>query len=274
MSQPVDPARDGPSDARSGADRIDGLVRDKAVLLTGGASGIGRAAARVLVREGARLLLSDVDEEGGEALASELRESGGEAHFQRCDVARESEVRALVEACVARLGGLDAALNNAGVSGRAALLHETPPAEFERVLAVNLHGVFLCMQQEIRQMQRQGGGAIVNTASGSGLVATPGMAPYCASKHAILGLTKTAAVENAAAGIRINAVLPGSTDTPMLRASMAGNPAVEKMILRSQPGGRLGRPEEIAEAMVWLCSDRASFVSGESMLVDGASVAR
>jgi len=130
------------------------------------------------------------------------------------------------------------------------------------------------MKHEIPRMQAQGGGAIVNMASGAGLIATPGMSPYCASKHAILGLTKTAAVENASSGVRVNAVCPGSTDTPMLQASMSLSKDVEKMILASQPGGRLGRPEEIAEAAVWLCSDRASFVSGESMLVDGAAVAR
>jgi NAD(P)-dependent dehydrogenase (short-subunit alcohol dehydrogenase family) len=139
---------------------------------------------------------------------------------------------------------------------------------------VNLSGVFLCMKHELVVMQAQGGGAIVNTASGAGVIATPGMAAYCASKHAILGITKTAAVENAKAGVRVNAVCPGATDTNMLRGSMELSADLEKMILASAPGGRLGKPEEIAEAALWLCSDRASFVSGESMLVDGASVAR
>jgi NAD(P)-dependent dehydrogenase (short-subunit alcohol dehydrogenase family) len=139
---------------------------------------------------------------------------------------------------------------------------------------VNLTGVFLCMKHEIAAMARGGGGAIVNISSGAGLIAVPGLGPYCATKHAVLGLTKTAAVENARTGVRVNAICPGSVDTPMLRASLEKLPGMEKMILASQPGGRFGRPEEIAEAAVWLCSDRASFVSGESMLVDAASVAR
>jgi NAD(P)-dependent dehydrogenase (short-subunit alcohol dehydrogenase family) len=153
-------------------------------------------------------------------------------------------------------------------------LHEIELSDWTRTLAVNLTGVFLCMKHEIPVMQACGGGAIVNTASGAGLIATPGLSAYCASKHAILGITKTAAVENARSGVRVNAICPGSTDTPMLRSAMQTSPEVEKLILASQPGGRLGRAEEVAEAAVWLCSDRASFVSGASMLVDGAAVAR
>jgi NAD(P)-dependent dehydrogenase (short-subunit alcohol dehydrogenase family) len=144
--------------------------------------------------------------------------------------------------------------------------------EFERVIGLNLVGVFLCMKHELPAMRD--GGAIVNMASGASLVPTPGLAPYCASKHGVLGLTKTAALENARTGIRVNAICPGSTDTPMLQAAMAMDPKVKKMILSGQPGGRLGRAEEIAEAAVWLCSDRASFVTGHSMLVDGGAVAR
>jgi NAD(P)-dependent dehydrogenase (short-subunit alcohol dehydrogenase family) len=146
--------------------------------------------------------------------------------------------------------------------------------DWSRTLSINLTGVFLCMKYEIPVMQSQGGGAIVNVASGSGVIATPGLAHYCASKHDVLEITKTAAVENARTGIRINAICPGSTDTPALRAAMRQSPQIEKMIMASLPGGRLGQPEEVAEAAVWLCSDRASFVSGESMLIDGGTVAR
>ena len=190
------------------------------------------------------------------------------------DVSDEAQVRAIVAHCVEHHGRLDCAINNAGVAGPMGPLHEIDAAAWTRTLAVNLTGVFLCMKYELPQMHAQGGGAIVNTSSGAGLIGTPGMSPYCASKHAILGITKTAAIENARTGVRVNAVCPGSTDTPMLAASMAVSPDIEKMILASQPGGRLGRPGEIAEAAVWLCSDRASFVSGESMLVDGGAVAR
>jgi NAD(P)-dependent dehydrogenase (short-subunit alcohol dehydrogenase family) len=190
------------------------------------------------------------------------------------DVSDEGQVAAFVGGCVERYGRLDCAVNNAGIAGPTRPLHETDLEAWRQTLDVNLTGVFLCMKHELPVMQAQRGGAIVNTSSGAGLIATPGMSAYCASKHAILGITKTAAVENAATGVRVNAICPGSTDTPMLRETMALSPSVEKMILASQPGGRLGLPEEIAEAAIWLCSDRASFVSGSSMLVDGAAIAR
>jgi len=253
---------------------MSGLVAGKIALVTGAGSGIGRAAALAFAREGASVLVSDVDDEGGQACAREITQKGGRARFVRADVSRPADVAALVESCVESFGRIDCAMNNAGTTGAAGPLHELALEDWDRTLAINLTGVFLCMKHEIPQMQQQGGGSIVNTSSGAGLIATPGLAAYCASKHAILGLTKTAAVENARTGVRVNAICPGATDTPMLQASMAGSPEVEKMVLASQPGGRLGLPEEIAEAAVWLSSDRASFVSGESMLVDGASVAR
>ena len=173
-----------------------------------------------------------------------------------------------------RRSGLECAHNNAGTSGGIGLIQDIEFEAWQRTIAINLTGVFLCMKYEIPALIERGGGAIVNTASGSGIIATPGLSPYCASKHGVLGLTKTAAVENARSGIRVNAVLPGSTDTPMLQKAMEADPSARQMILASQPGGRFGRPEEVAEAAVWLCSDRASFVSGDSMLVDGSTVAR
>jgi NAD(P)-dependent dehydrogenase (short-subunit alcohol dehydrogenase family) len=251
-----------------------GLVQGKAALVTGGASGIGRATALLLAREGARVLVGDVDEAGGRATAAAIAAEGGEARFTHLDVTSEPEVAAAVAGALSAFGRLDCAVNSAGITGAPGALHELDLAGFSRTLAVNLVGVFLCMKHEIATMARQGAGAIVNVSSGAGLIAVPGLGAYCASKHGVLGLTKTAAVETARTGVRVNAVCPGSTDTPMLRASIARIPGMEKMVLASQPGGRFGRAEEIAEAAVWLCSDRASFVSGESMLVDAAAVAR
>lgn len=251
-----------------------GLVEGKVALVTGGGSGIGRASALVFAREGARVVVSDIDANGGEATCAQLRDAGGQACFVEADISSEPEVVNLVAQCLSAYGALDCAHNNAGITGGIGPLHEIDLDSFERTLRVNLTGVFLCMKHEIPVMAAAGQGAIVNSASGSGLIATPGLSPYCASKHGILGLTKTAAVENGSTGIRVNAVLPGSTRTPMLEASLAMGPEIEKMIRANQPGGRFGRPEEIAEAVVWLCSDRASFVSGESMLVDGGAIAR
>lgn len=249
-------------------------MQGKVGLITGAATGIGRAAALLFAAEGARVVVGDVDEKEARNTVASIGDAGGDAVFFRVDVSDESQVRSLVEHAVERFGRLDYAVNNAGVAGPTAALHQVDLADWSRTLAINLGGVFLCMKHEIVQMQRQGSGAIVNTASGAGIVATPGMAPYCASKHGILGLTKTAAVENAALGIRVNAICPGATDTPMMQATMAIDPSVKKMILKSMPGGRMGDPAEIAEAALWLCSDRASFVSGEAMLVDGGTVAR
>lgn len=251
-----------------------GLIDGKVALVTGASSGIGRASAMAFAREGARVLASDIDTTGGEETCEKIRADGGEARFVRADVTSEADVERLVASCLEAFGSLDCAHNNAGIAGGMGPLHQIDLDAFEETLRVNLTGVFLCMKHEIPVMTAAGGGAIVNTASGSGLIATPGLAPYCASKHGILGLTKTAAVENAATGVRVNAVLPGSTRTPMLEASLALGPEIEKMIRANQPGGRFGRPEEIAEAVVWLCSERASFVSGESMLVDGGALAR
>ncbi len=249
------------------------LVEGKVALVTGAATGIGRASALLFAREGARVVVSDVNAEAARETVEKISKDGGQAHFVQTDVSDEPAVEALVNECVEVYGRLDCAHNNAGIQGTTGPLHEIDLDGWNRTLAINLTGVFLCMKHEIRVMLDQGSGAIVNTSSGGGVIAVPNLSPYCASTHAILGLTKTAAVENARTGIRINAVCPGSTDTPMLQGAMA-SPEIKKLILASQPGGRLGTPEEIAEATVWLCSERASFVSGESMLVDGAAIAR
>jgi NAD(P)-dependent dehydrogenase (short-subunit alcohol dehydrogenase family) len=251
-----------------------GLVDGKVALVTGAGSGIGRATALLFAREGARVLVADFDAETAGATADSIREMGGDAEPCPVDVAVEAQVADMVARCVDRFGGLDCAFNNAGISGPAGALHQIDFDDWSRTLAINLGGVFLCMKHELRVMLARGAGAIVNMSSGSGMIATPGLSPYCASKHGVLGLTRTAAVENAKAGVRINAVCPGSIDTPMLRSAMNVDPIVEKMIRASMPIGRLGEPEEIAQAVVWLCSERASLVSGHSMLVDGAAVAR
>jgi NAD(P)-dependent dehydrogenase (short-subunit alcohol dehydrogenase family) len=250
------------------------MLHGKVALITGAASGIGRAAALAFAREGARLVLADREREAGERAALAAREAGAEACFCHADVSQEADVEAMVRLAVESGGRLDCAVNNAGISGPSGPLHRLDLEHWNRTLAVNLTGVFLCLKHEIPVMQRQGAGAIVNTASGAGLVAAPGLAAYCASKHGILGVTKTAAVETAGSGVRINAVCPGSIDTPMLRAAMADSPQLEQLVLASQPGGRLGRPEEIAEALLWLCSDRACFVTGAALAVDGGALAR
>jgi NAD(P)-dependent dehydrogenase (short-subunit alcohol dehydrogenase family) len=251
-----------------------GLVEGKVVLVTGAASGIGRASALAFGREGAKVVVSDVDEAGGKATVDALTQAGSEARFLRSDVTDEMQVEALVRGTIEAFGRLDGAHNNAGITGAVGAVHEIDFDGWQRTLTTNLASMFLCMKHEIRAMLKQGGGAIVNTASGAGVVATPGLSPYCASKHGLLGLTKTAALENARTGIRINAILPGSIDTPMLQRFMGKDPRIERLIRAGQPGGRLGRSEEIAEAAVWLCSDRASFVSGSSLIVDGAAVNR
>jgi len=250
------------------------LVEDKVVLVTGAASGIGRAAARALAREGAHVMLSDRDAAEGKRTAAEIRSEGGEAFFREADVTDEAQVEALVQESLRSFGRLDAALNNAGITGALGPVQEVSLEDWRRTLETNLTGIFLCMKHELRVMQKAGRGSIVNTSSGAGVLATPGLSAYASSKDGVLGLTKTAALENARTGVRVNAILPGSIDTPMLRSAMALDPSVEQMIRASQPGGRLGTAEEVAEAVVWLCSDRSGFVSGASLAVDGAAVCR
>jgi NAD(P)-dependent dehydrogenase (short-subunit alcohol dehydrogenase family) len=245
----------------------------KAVLVTGGASGIGRAAATIFGARGANVMVADLDTRGGDVAAS-IRAAGGQAHFRRTDVTVEDEVAALVAEAVSALGRLDCAFNNAGLTGAFAQFHEVTLADWNRILTADLTSVFLCMKHELAHMVKSGGGAIVNTASGAGFAPAPGQPHYTAAKHGVLGLTKLAAKEYAQAGIRVNAICPGVTDTAMMRGFIGDNKEIEQMMLATLPFGRMGRPEEIAEAAVWLCSDAASFVSGDSMLVDGASVCR
>jgi len=251
-----------------------GLVVGKVVLVTGAASGIGRASAALFAREGAKVMLSDRDEAAGKLVAADIRAKGGDTLFRAADVTDEAAVEALVAATLSAWGRLDAAHNNAGIMGAVSPLPDLSLEDWRSVIDVNLTSMFLCMKHELRVMQKAGRGAIVNTSSAAGVVGTPALAAYTASKHGLLGLTKVAAVENAATGVRVNAILPGAVDTPLLRALMDASEGAERAVREGQPGGRLGTPEEIAEAAVWLCSDRARFVSGASLAVDAAAICR
>jgi NAD(P)-dependent dehydrogenase (short-subunit alcohol dehydrogenase family) len=256
-----------------------GRVEGKVALVTGGASGIGRATALALAREGAKLIIADMQEDGGHQTVHMITEQGGEAMFVKTDVTQAHAVEALISTAVETYGRLDCAHNNAGISGlgiagtQRALTADYPEERWHQVIAINLTGVWLCMKYELAQMLTQGGGAIVNTASDAGLVGLPYASAYVASKHGVVGLTKTAALEYAQQGIRVNCVCPGYIATPM---TAPGRQDPERMarIIASEPIGRMGQPEEVAEAVVWLCSDAASFVTGHTMTVDGGYVAQ
>jgi NAD(P)-dependent dehydrogenase (short-subunit alcohol dehydrogenase family) len=253
---------------------MQGRLQGKAALVTGGASGIGRAAALAFAREGAKVVVSDVVVAGGEETVTLIKAAGGEALFVKADVAKPAEVEAVIASVVAAYGRLDCAVNNAGIEGVMASTVDCTEENWDRIIAVNLKGVWLCMKAEIAQMLKQGGGVIVNIASVAGLVGFSGLPAYVASKHGVVGLTKTAALEYAKSGIRINAVCPGVIQTPMLERLFQSNPQAGEASAALEPVGRLGQPGEIAEAAVWLCSDAASFVTGLPMAVDGGFIAQ
>lgn len=249
-------------------------LENKVALVTGGGSGIGRAAALALAREGARLVIADIDPAGGRESAQMVQAQGGQAIFVETDVCQAQATVALIERSVAEYGRLDCAFNNAGIEGAMARTADVTEDDFDRLIAVNLKGVWLCMKYEIQQMLQQGGGAIVNTASAAGLVGTHSMPVYGASKHGVVGLTKSAAIEYASKGIRINAVCPSVINTPMAERTFAKFPQFEQGIKNMNPSRRLGEAAEVAEAVVWLCSEKASFVTGAALSVDGGFTAQ
>lgn len=250
-----------------------GLVDGKVALVTGAASGIGRAAALAFAREGAKVVVSDVSDHGQETVRM-IQDRGGTASFVPCNVADPDDVARLIQSAVDAYGSLDCAFNNAGIGGTSASTADYALEDWNRVLSINLTGVFLCMQAELKVMQRQGRGAIVNNASILGLVGFRNAPAYVAAKHGILGLTKTAALEVAPAGIRVTAVCPGFIHTPMVDTAFQSDPQAAQAIANMHAMGRMGQAEEIADPVVFLCSDAASFVTGQPMVIDGGYVSQ
>jgi len=248
-------------------------LEGKVGLVTGGTSGIGRETAVLFAKAGAKVVVAGRRELEGRETIELVRAVGGDGLFVKADVSKAFEVDALVQKTVERFGRLDVAFNNAGIEGVWVSIIRQSEEDWDRTIDINLKGAWLCLKYEIRQMLKQGGGgAIVNMASVTGLVGSAGATAYTASKHGVIGLTKAAALENARSGIRINAVCPGAIETPMADR-IFGAPQVHKYVLSCHPIGRFGRPAEIAEAVVWMCSDRASFMTGQSLVLDGGFMA-
>lgn len=245
----------------------------KICLVTGAAGGIGLAAAQALGGVGARLMLSDVDDARLAKVVADFRALGLDARSRACNVTDAASVEALVADAVTAFGRIDCAVNNAGVETQNAKLAEHDDAEFDRAIAVNLKGAYLCMKHELRQMLAQGGGTIVNVASVAGLGGAPTLAGYSASKHGVMGLTRSAAIEYAKRGIRVNAVCPSYTNTDMVQRMLVGKPALREALVNASPMKRLGEPEEIGLAIAWLCSDESSFVNGQGLALDGGLTA-
>jgi len=239
---------------------------DKIAFITGAASGIGRATALAFAAEGAHVAILDRSADGLKAVEEYVKDSGGEVLAITCDVSLPDQVEAAVKKTVERFGRLDIAFNNAGVENKAAPVHEIDIAEWDRIMGINLRGAFTCMKYELAQMVKQGSGVVVNTSSGAGIRGVAGGAAYAASKHAIIGLTRSAALDYAKQNIRVNAVLPGNIETPMMDRFTGGD--IQKAI-DLEPVGRLGKPEEIAEAVLWMASDLGGFVTGAATVIDG-----
>jgi len=248
--------------------------KEQVALITGAGSGIGRAAALAFADEGARVIVSDVQIENGEQTVQEIRARKGEAIFVKADVWKKDDVANLIKQTIERYGRLDFAFNNAGIEGAMATTADCTEENWDRTLAINLKGIWLCMKYELPRMLDRGGGAIVNCSSVAGLVGFPQLPAYVASKHGIVGLTRTAALEYAKQGIRINAVCPGVIHTAMIDRISQQHPETQAQFIAGEPVGRMGTPEEIAASVIWLCSDRASFVTGQALAVDGGWVAQ
>lgn len=249
-------------------------LEGRVALVTGAAMGMGLAAAQAFAQAGAHVVMADVNAAAVEAAAEQIAAAGGDALAIVCDVADEAQVADLVARTVTVYGRLDAAFNNAGIQSPAVELADVDIAEYDRIMAINLRGVWHCMQHQLRQMREQKSGAIVNNSSLGGLVGVPGRAAYHATKHGVIGLTKSAALEYAARGIRINAVCPGIIETPMVMGMLEGEAEVMKEMMRDVPIGRLGRADEVASAVLWLCSPASTFVIGQAIAVDGGYTSR
>ena len=249
-----------------------GALEGKVAVVTGAAMGIGRESARIFAREGAAVVVADIDEPGGRETVALVAAEGGQAAFVRADVSVPEDVQAMIDFTVERFGGLDCAHNNAGIAAPMAPLAEYPDDGWARTIDVMLTGVYLCMKAEIPRMLERGGGAIVNTASGVGLVAYRHQAAYTASKHGVIGLTKVAALDYGSQGVRVNAVCPGTARTPMVDTAVRLQPSIDAHLKALHPIGRIGEASEIAEAAVWLCTPAASFVLGVALPVDGGYV--
>ena len=245
----------------------------KSVLITGAGSGIGRATAIAFAAEGANVIACDVDDAGGEATVATIRKQGAEAEFVHADVSRAADCAAMVDRAVKRFGRLDVAFNNAGINVAVAPIADIDAATWQRIVGINLTGVFLSMKAEIPAMKRTGGGSIINTASVGGLIGTAGVTAYCATKHGVVGLTKSAALDYVKDGIRINAICPGGTRTAMLEEWFK-NPEVERAAVAGTPIGRMADPAEIARSVLFLASDESSFMVGHALVVDGGLTAQ
>jgi NAD(P)-dependent dehydrogenase (short-subunit alcohol dehydrogenase family) len=246
-----------------------GSLAGKVAFVTGGASGIGRATALAFARQGANVVVADIDRQGSQRTARMIEDLGGQALAVACDVTRSADVQATLTKTVEAFGRLDYAFNNAGAEQQPKLTADITDEEWDRIIAINLRGVFLCMKYEIPLLIRNGGGAILNTSSGAGIKVFGRGAAYAAAKHGVVGLTKDAALDYAASNIRINAICPGIIDTEMMDRFTGGTPEGRGRVIAQEPIGRMGRPDEIAASVVWLCSDAASFVTGHAMVADG-----
>lgn len=249
-------------------------LEGKVALVTGGTTGIGRETAITLAVAGAKVVVSGRGKEKGEATVDLIKKEGGEATFIKADIAQASEVEALIAKTVEIYGRLDCAFNNAGTEGKLSPITELTESDLNKVIDINLKGTWFCLKYEIMQMIEQGGGAIVNTSSGAGEVGIANLSPYCASKHGVMGLTKSLAIEYAKQGIRINAIAPGPIDTGMPDRGTANKEALDNYISTFVPMDRMGTAGEVAEAVVWLCSDAAGFVTGTTLAVDGGYLAQ
>ncbi|MGU3286281.1 SDR family oxidoreductase [Methylobacterium mesophilicum] len=241
----------------------------KVAFVTGATSGIGRATALAFAKAGAAVTVADVSEEGNLETARLIEEAGGRALSLRCDVSNSEDVKAALDRTIQTFGKLDFAFNNAGIEQPVAPVSEIEDEDFDRLVAINLRGMFLCLKHQVPLLLRNGGGAIVNTSSGAGVKGIAGQAAYAATKHAVIGMTKSAALDYAKDGVRINAVCPGIIDTPMMQRFTGGTPEGLARVIAQEPVGRMGKPEEIAAAVLYLCSDMAAFVIGHAMVVDG-----